>query len=84
MTAPGYPGEAEVKISYYADFSWAETVDLWVSLNRLLVHVLQRVPEDKLEVRCRIGIRVPISFAELVAGYVEHCGDMVGQILARL
>jgi hypothetical protein len=84
LTAAGYPGEAEVAGQRYAEFSWWETVDLWVSLNRLLVHVLMRVPENKLEVRCRIGIADPISLAELVTGYVEHCEDMVGQILAHL
>jgi Clp amino terminal domain, pathogenicity island component len=84
VTALGYPGEAEVAITYYADFSWAETVDLWVSLNRLLVHVLQRVPEERLGVPCRIGIADPITLAELVAGYIHYCEDIVGQILARL
>ncbi len=84
LTAAGYPGEAEVPSQRYGEFSWWETVDLWVSLNRLLLHVLMRVSDDKLEVRCRIGIADPISLADLVAGYVEHCEDIVGQILARL
>ena len=84
LTAAGYPGEAEVANQHYAEFSWWETVDLWVMLNWLLVHVLRRIPEDQLEVRCRIGIADPISLAELVAGYVHYCEDIVGQILARL
>jgi hypothetical protein len=84
LTAAGYPGEAHVAIQNYADFSWRETVDLWFLLNWLLVHLLRRVPEDKLDVPCRIGIADPLSFAELVAGYVSHCEDLVGQILARL
>lgn len=84
VTALGYPSEAEVAVSYYADFSWTEAVDLWVSLNRLLVHVLQRVPGDKLGVPCRIGIADPITLAKLAEGYLEHCQDIVGQILARL
>ena len=84
LTAPRYPGEAEVAVQHYADYSWWETVDLWVMLNRLLVHVLRRVPEDRLDVPCRIGIAHPIPLAELVSRYVEHCEDIVGQILARL
>jgi Clp amino terminal domain, pathogenicity island component len=84
LTAAGYPSESEVSIQYYPDLSWADAVDLWVSLNRLLVHVLLRVAEDKVNVPCRIGIADRITLAELVARYVSHCEDIVGQILARL
>ncbi len=84
LTAAGYPGEAEVAAARYADFPWTQTVDLWVSLNRLLVHVLLHMPEDKLKLPCRIGVAEPITLAELVAAYVEHCEDIAGQIVARL
>jgi hypothetical protein len=83
VTAAGYPGETEAAIRYYSDLSWWDTVDLWVMLNWLLVHALRRVPEDRLGVRCRIGIADPISLAELINGYVGHCEDIAGQILAR-
>lgn len=84
LTATGYPGEPEVAAAQYTDFPWTQTVDLWVSLNRLLVHVLLRMPEDKLTVPCRIGIAEPVTIAELVAGYVKHCEDIIGQMIARL
>jgi hypothetical protein len=84
LTAPGYPGEAEVSVQHYADYSWWETVDLWVMLNWLLVHVLRGIPAAKLDVPCRIGIADSIPLAELVARYVQHCEDIVGQILAHL
>lgn len=84
VTAARYPDEPEVAATQYADFSWTLTVDLWVSLNRLLVHVLLRMPEDKSGVPCRVGIAEPITFAQLVAVYVEHAQDIVGQIIARL
>ncbi len=84
LTAAGYPGEAEVALQRYADYPWWETVDLWVMLNWLLVHVLRRIPADKLDAPCKIGIADPIPLAELVTRYVEHSGDVVGQILARL
>ena len=84
LKAAGYPDEAAVKAQHYADFPWAETVELWVSLNRLLIHVLLRVPEDKVNVPCRIGIAEPVPLAKMIDAYVEHCQDIVGQILARL
>jgi hypothetical protein len=59
-------------------------VDLWVSLNRFLIHILAQIPEDKLSLMCRIGIGEPIPLSKLIERYVEHCTDVVGQILARL
>jgi hypothetical protein len=53
-------------------------------LNWLLVHVIRRIPEAKLNVPCRIGMADPISLAELVTVYVQHCEDIVGQVLAHL
>ena len=84
LTAAGYPDEAAVAVEHYADFGWVETVDLWISLNGLLVHVLLRVPEEKLRVQCRIGIAEPVPLSKLMEAYLAHLGDIVGQILARL
>ena len=84
LKAAGYPDEASVAAQHYGDFPWAETVELWVSLNRLLIHVLLRVPEDKVNVPCRIGIAEPVPLARMMDAYVQHCQDIVGQILARL
>lgn len=84
ITASGYPDEAAVGIQDYATFPWTETVDLWVSSNRLLIHVLMRVPEEKTMVPCRIGLAEPVTLAKLMDAYLEHCRDIVGQILARL
>jgi Clp amino terminal domain, pathogenicity island component len=84
VKAAGYPDESTAAIKRYADFDWPEAVELWVSLNRLLVHVLAGLPEDKADVLCRIGIADPVPLAKLMNAYVEHCQDIVGQILARL
>jgi hypothetical protein len=84
LTATGYPDESAAAIQHYGEYAWPELVDLWVSLNRLPIHVPLRVPEDKVDVPCRMGIAGPIPLAQLVARYVEHCEDIPGQILARL
>jgi hypothetical protein len=84
LTAAEYPREEAPRIQHYAEHSWKETADLWVLLNRLLAHVLQRVPEDKLDVPCRIGIAEPVTLTKLMDTYIEHCRDIVGQVLARL
>jgi hypothetical protein len=84
VVAPVYPSDEWVLAQHYSDYPWQETVDLWVALNNLLIHVLARIPEDKLKTPCRIGIEEPIPLSELIARYVAHCEDIVGQILAHL
>jgi hypothetical protein len=83
LTVAGYPDASMVAVQHYSDFPWPETVDLWASLNRLLIHVLERVPEDKLDVPCRLGNAEPVRLAKLMEVYVEHCEDIVAQMLAR-
>ena len=80
--AAGYPDAGLTAVQHYADFPWPETVDLWASLNRLLIHVLERVPEDKLDVPCLLGSAEPVPLAKVMEAYVEHCEDIVAQILA--
>jgi hypothetical protein len=82
LVGAAYPDEAAVTVQHYADFPWPETVDLWALLNRLLIHVLARVPGEKLEVPCRVGTADPVPLSTLVEIYIEHCEDIVAQILA--
>ena len=84
VTAPAYPGEKWVSAQQYREARWQDLVDLWVSLNRLLVHVISQIPEEKVNTLCRIGVKDPIPLSQLIVRYVEYCGDLVGQILAHL
>ena len=79
-----YPGEDWVSAQRYASFSWPDLVDLWVCANRLLVHVFSGISQEKLDTPCRIGIDEPIPLSDLIERYVDHCEDVLGQILARL
>lgn len=84
LIASTYPQDEWAAAQSYNDFDWQDIVDLWVGMNRLLIHVLLRIPEGRLEVQCHIGIQEPIALKALITRYVEHCADIVGQILARL
>ncbi len=84
LKAPGFPGDDAAAVQLYADFPWEETVDLWVLLNRLLIHMLLRIPEDKLGAPCRIGTAEPVPLVRLMEAYVKYCQDFVRRILARL
>ncbi len=83
LTANGYPEDSWLSAQHYNDLSWRGLLEVWSWLNRLILHVVFRIPEDKLDVPCRIGIAQPIPLRELVARYVAHCDDIVGQLLMR-
>jgi hypothetical protein len=70
-------------VQHYNDVPWWELEDLCFSCNRLIVHVIQRIPPEKIDTPCRIGIADPIPLQELVRRYVAHCDDIVGQLLKR-
>src|SRR5258708_2899196 len=79
-----YPHDDWVAAQHYLDFSGQNLWHLWVLLNRLLIHVLTRITEVKVNTPCRIGIAAPIPLWSLATDYVLYCEDVVGQTLARL
>ena len=64
--------------------SWPDLVDSWISLNRLLVHVLMVIPEQKVNIPVHIGIEEPTTLLKLIERYVGEYDDMLEQILSRL
>lgn len=84
LIVAGYPEDDWVTAQKYGSFSWPDLVDLWICVNRLLVHVLGQVQEDKMSLECRVGIERPITLLKLVDRYLEHCEDVAGQIMAHL
>ena len=84
LVAESYPLDEWVPAQQYRHYAFQDLVDLWVLLNRLLIHLLALIPEDKLGLLCRIGVHDPIPLSTLIERYVEHCEDLVAQILSRL
>ena len=79
------PAEEEwVAMQQFEKFSWPNLVDLWLLLNRLLIHVLAAFPDAKVNMPCRIGIAEPISFLRMVDRYLNEFEDVTGQILSLL
>lgn len=84
LVAESYPLDNWVRAQQYRFAEFQELVDLWASLNRLIVHVMAQIPQAKLGVTCRIGVQDPIALSKLIEQYLEHCEDVLGQILAHL
>ena len=64
----------------YQTEPWPDLVNLWLQLNRHLLHVVNHVPENALSHTLRIGGRpaVPLSFA--IQDYVAHLEHHLSQI----
>ena len=77
---PNYDQEGCVRVQHYQDAQWADLVRFWASYNRLLAHILARVPETKLGTVCRIGDNPPMTLGELAQDYIKHLEHHLQQI----
>jgi len=77
---PKYEQEEWVRVQEYAASSWPELIELWRLYNRHLAQVIRHLPEEKLEVRCRIGPAAPVSLGDLVEDYLVHLKHHLQQI----
>ncbi|MBN9392899.1 MAG: DinB family protein [Chloroflexi bacterium] len=69
---PSYEQEKWVMSQGWDDEPWERLVVLWENYNLHLVHLLGRIPEDKLNVLCYIGKNPPMTLQDLVVDYLDH------------
>lgn len=55
---------------YYASAAWIDLLELWMGMNRLMMHILCQIPENTAQ---------PIATA--ATAYVKHCTEVIGAIL---
>jgi len=77
---PGYEQEGWVAAQAYATESWPDLVNLWLLLNRHLVHIVEAMPEERLAHECAIGGKAPVTLAALIEDYVAHLEKHLEQI----
>jgi hypothetical protein len=80
---PRYYQDMWVNAQGYNDTSWQELVELWRLYNHHLAHVMRRVPQEKLEVECRIGEFEPVALGFLITDYLDHLNHHLRQIDER-
>ncbi len=77
---PSYEQDRWVEVQGYRDIPWVDLVELWTLYNRLLGHILGRMPEEALEFRCRVGGE-DMTLAGLARAYVNHLEHHLEQML---
>ena len=76
----GYAQDKWVEAHGYRDMEWRSLVDLWYKFNSLLVHLVERIPDNKMENRCVVGWDV-VTLRFLVDDYVLHIQHHLDHVL---
>lgn len=80
---PNYEQNSCVKSQGYIESSWDELIQLWKFYNLHLAHIIRRIPDHKMRVRCTIGTNEPVSLSFLVEDYVSHLKHHLNKINER-
>jgi hypothetical protein len=78
---PGYEQEFWVATQAYATASWPDLVNLWLLLNRHLLHVMKAMPPAVLSHECIIGGRSAVTLEALAVDYLRHLDKHLAQLL---
>src|ERR1017187_10307816 len=81
LEIPSYEQEFWVATQSYATESWPDLVNLWLLLNRHLVHVLKAMPPEMLSHELVIGGRPAVTLEALAVHYVRHLNQHLTQLL---
>lgn len=80
---PLYAQDAWVDIHGYQELPWEDLVTFWCSYNLLMEHMIGRLSEDKMDVRCLIGDNQPVTLGWLIEDYIVHMQHHLDHILDR-
>jgi hypothetical protein len=78
---PSYEQQGWVAMHGYATMPWNELLQHWRLQNELLCAVVDRIPETRLEVSCKVGNNSPVTLRFLINDYLTHLHHHVGQIV---
>jgi hypothetical protein len=79
-SGPNYAQEAWVAAHGYAEQNWDDLLLWWSAEHEILMAVVDRIHEDKLEVLCNVGDDDPVTLRFLVEDYVRHQKHHLAQI----
>jgi len=81
LEIPTYEGDFWVATQAYAAEPWPDLVNLWLLLNRHLLHVVKAMPAAVLKNELVIGGRPAVTLEALVGDYLRHVDHHLGQLL---
>jgi hypothetical protein len=82
LAIPSYEQEAWVKANGYATEAWPDLVNLWLLLNRHLLHVVSNMPQSAAENQVAIGGGPPVTLYAVIVDYLRHMDHHLAQLFA--
>jgi uncharacterized damage-inducible protein DinB len=78
-----YAQDQWVRVQQYQEMPLKEVQELWVVLNKQIVHILLNYPEDRRGIRSDIALSGTelITMEEIAVSYLEHMQHHLDQIL---
>ena len=81
ISLPGYAQSLWVDSQGYQEENWSDLVQLWRCYNLHLLHLISRIPPEKLANTCAVGGDQPVTLEFLAMDYVRHMEHHLHQIL---
>jgi hypothetical protein len=78
-----YAQNAWVAAHGYQHMPWLTITEFWLQQNALLVRVLERIPEEKLQTPCFVGSGDAVTLQFLVEDFVLHAQHHIDHLLGR-
>ncbi|MDQ7094573.1 DinB family protein [Desulfosporosinus sp. PR] len=69
-----------VLIQDYQTISTVDIVDFWLALNRQIIRVISKLPEEKLSYQCSVGDNKSFTLLGLIQDYLRHMEHHLNQI----
>lgn len=82
-SGPSYDGRGWVEMGGYAAMPWNDLVALWKALNVALAFLVERIPEERLQVTCSIGQSPSATLGFVLNDYILHMQHHLDHILER-
>lgn len=79
---PQYAQDAWVAAHGYISQPWETLLAWWKTEHEILAAIVDRIPDDKLEVQCVVGEDAPVTLRFLIEDYVTHQRWHLQQIVA--
>ena len=71
-SGPKYAQDAWVDAHGYASQPWATLLGWWEAEHEILMAIVDRIPQDKLETQCVVGKDHPVTLRFLIEDYITH------------
>ena len=84
LVFPKYDQNFWVKSQQYNECSWDNLIEFWKLYNLQMAHIIRRIPDEKMRVKCTIGSNEPVSLSFLVEDYLEHLKHHLMKISERI